>query len=188
MKIKMIDKRKFRQLNRLTISIVAILLILLLIRVVYSAYQTDGEGKAISEIAFYVVNSSVQTQNLQMFDLEPSDEDYTYDISVSNFENNKTSDVDMQYNLEITTTTNIPVTYKLYLNGGPEDIIGTKEIISDNNGTYFFKFTPSSQTFTHGVQKTDNYQLVVNFPSQYNSEEYQDLIENVEIKVDAKQM
>ena len=115
----MIDKRKFRQLSRLTISIVAILLTLLVIRVVYSAYQTDGEGKAISEIAFYVVNSSVQTQNLQMFDLEPSDEDYTYDISVSNFENNKTSDVDMQYNLEITTSTNIPVTYKLYLNGSP---------------------------------------------------------------------
>ena len=100
----------------------------------------------------------------------------------------KVSEVDLDYTVQIRTTTNIPVSYELYANDDTTNIIGTKQIVQDSNGMYFFNYSPQVGSFTHSVQKTESFTLVINFPSIYNDAAYQDLIETVEVTVDANQV
>ena len=96
--------------------------------------------------------------------------------------------VDLEYELTLVTTTNLPVEYEIYLSDSPDNIITSKEIYQDEDGMYFYKFHTPKKNFTHDVKQTDNYKLVVNFPEQYKSSEYQNLLESATIYIDSKQM
>lgn len=184
----MIDKKKFLYFNRITVAVIGIFILLSCTRFAFSKFYTNGKGEAISEIAFYTINPGTQTQTLKMFDIKPDGKDYVYDINVSNFQDNNVSEVDMEYHLSLRTTTNIPIEYKIYLNGSTMNEFNQKEVIQDEDGMYFFRFQAPVGNFQKNVEKTDHYQLVVNFPSIYNEETYQDLIESVEVTIDAKQL
>lgn len=184
----MINKKKFLFFNRITIIVLILLVLLVLIKFTLASFETSGEGEAVSSVAFYVVDVGSQTQNLILSDVKPDDTDNYYSISVSNFASNKVSEVSLEYSLSIKTTTNIPITYSLYKNDDSTNILGDREVITDNDKMYFFKYNSISSSFDKGVKKTDNYKLVINFPSDYNSEDYQDLIDNITISVDAKQV
>lgn len=184
----MIDKKKFKTSMTITLIIIVILILLSLIRLSFSIFHTDSSGTVVNHIAFYTVEPTRQTQTLKMFEISPDNHEYIYTIDVSNFKNGKTSEVDLSGTLQIKTTTNIPVEYKLYLGDNPTNIIGNKETIQDEDDTYFFKYSSQNVTFTHNVQKTYNYKLSVKFPNTYNSEEYQDLLDTIEITIDVKQL
>ena len=79
------------------------------------------------------------------------------------------------------------VTYKLYLNDSSDNIMSTKELVKDTDNTYFYKYKSILQKFTHQAKRTDTYKLVINFPSNYNDEVYQSMIDDVEISVNARQ-
>ena len=183
----MIDKKKFIKFNRITIVLVLIFILLILGRT-FSSFQTDGKGKANLDIAFYVLDTKTQSEDIKMFEIAPDGQDYVYSINVSNFKNNKTSEVDLEYELTLVTTTNLPVKYEIYLSDSTDNIITSKEIYQDEDGMYFYKFHTPKKNFTHDVKQTDNYKLVVNFPEQYKSSEYQDLLESATIYIDSKQM
>ena len=68
------------------------------------------------------------------------------------------------------------------------DIIKTNEVYQDEDGTYFRKMTTEKEELKYKEPKTNTYQLVVSFPSNYNTENYQDIIEAIEINVDGKQI
>lgn len=184
----MIDKKKFRDFNKIIVCVFGILLLLMVIRLTYSRFVTNGTGDASGDIAFYVINPGEYTNNLKMFNVKPDDKDYTYEINVSNYDDNGVSEVDLEYTLQLITTTNIPVSYKIYLNGETINDFDSKELITDDDGMYFYKFSSNSQTFEKNVKKSNTYSLVVNFPSSYNDELYQDLLDNVEVVVNARQV
>lgn len=184
----MLDKQKFKLLSHITLLVFLISISLLLIRTTYSIFHSDTNGVIANKIAFYVIDTKPQTRVIKIGEVKPDGQDYSYDIEVSNFKDEKVSEVDLDYTVQIRTTTNIPVSYELYANDSDTNIIGNKEIIQDNNGMYFFKYSPQVGSFTHDVPKTDKFTLVVNFPEIYNDAAYQDLIETVEVTVDAKQV
>lgn len=184
----MINKKRFNVLNRITLTVMGILVLLLLTRTVFTSFYTDSNGTVVNHIAFYVLDSHKQTETLKMFDIKPDSNDYTYEIDVSNFKNGKVSEVDLNVNLSIRTTTNLPVSYALYLEDDNTNILGDREVIQDSNNVYYFKYNPPGFTFTHGVQKTNHYRLTLNFPSSYNNEAYQDLIDSIEITLNANQV
>lgn len=184
----MINKKKFKVFNRFTILVFCILVFLFIIKTSYSFFHSDASGVVANKIAFYVVDSKPQSQTIKIGEVKPDGQDYSYDIEVSNFKNDKVSEVDLDYTVQIITSTNIPVDFKLYSNDGDTNIIGNKEIVEDDSGMYFFKYSPQVGSFTHGIKKTDKFTLVINFPDLYNDALYQDLIESVEVTVDAKQV
>ena len=185
----MIDKQRFKLLGQGTILVVLIFVALFCLKTVFSIFHSDASGVVANHIAFYVVEAVPQTQSIKIGEVAPDGQSYRYSVDVSNFKNGKTSEVDLEYTLEIITTTNIQVTYELYAGTDTtNNIIGTKEVITDTNGMYFFKFTPQVGTFTHDVQKTDRFTFVITFPSTYNDAAYQDLIETIQITVDANQV
>lgn len=184
----MLDKYRFKLSGHVVLLICLILFSFMFIRLTYSVFHTDSNGTVSNKIAFYVLEARTQTQSIKIGNLSPDGQDFSYDIEVANYTSGKVSEVDLEYSLIIVTTTNIPVTYKLYKNDGTTNIIGTKEIIQDSNMMYFFRYSPQVGSFTHGSVERDKYTLVVNFPASFNKEKYQDLIEAIEITVDANQV
>ena len=69
-----------------------------------------------------------------------------------------------------------------------KDIIQSNEIYLDEDGTYFRKMTTQKMELKYTEPTTNIYQLVISFPSNYNTENYQDIIEAIEISIDGKQI
>lgn len=184
----MIDKEKFSLFRNIIFCLLGIFLSFFFIKNVFPFFHSDASGVIANKIAFYVVDPKPQTEEIKIGELKPDGQSFNYDIDVSNFKDNRVSEVDMNYTMEIVTTTNIPVTYSLHKNHDSENVIGTKEIIRDDDDMYFFKFSPQVGSFVHGVSKTDTYTLVINFPVSYNSDYYQNLIDTITISIDAKQV
>ena len=123
----------------------------------------------------------------------PQDEPYTYNFIVANNNGEKRCETNMEYTLTITTTTNLPLTYKLYLNEkytdlNSKNIIISEETAPDDDGTYFKTIKTNKLTFSHEKDESNIYQLVVEFPKQYNTTDYQDSVEAIIINVDSKQI
>ena len=135
-----------------------------------------------------MIDPKKQTQSIKIGEISPDGQDFSYSIEVSNFKDTKVREVNLDYTFEVITTTNIPVTYSLYKDDGDTYIIGNREIIQDSNDMYFFKYQSLAGSFFHDIPRTDKYTLVVNFPQTYNNEKYQDLIDTVQISLDAKQV
>ncbi len=184
----MIDKKKFRRFYKTAVLVLLIFLVLCLLKFSYSIFHSDANGNVANKIAFYIVDAKSQTQTIKVGEVSPDGQDYEYKIDISNFKNGKTSEVDMQYTMNIRTTTNIPVDYELYFGNDTTNIIGTKDVVRDTNDMYFFNFSSHAGNFVHGVAKTDTFTFVVNFPTLYNDAAYQDLIETIEITIDVKQV
>jgi len=183
-----LNKNDFKNFNKVTILVLCIMLSFVLIGKIYARFHTEIEGEIVNKVAFYVVDPVPQTQQIKIGELEPNGQNFNYDITVSNYKDDKTSEVDMNYTLQLITTTNVPVTYSLYANSGSTNVIGNKEIFQNTDGMYFFRYAPQVGSFVHGVRRTDTYRLVINFPESYKLAMYQDLIDTIEVTVDARQV
>ena len=99
----------------------------------------------------------------------------------------------MEYDLTLRTTTNLPLTIELYKNqnynaNNATSIISNKETSRDEHETYFTTYKTQTSYFGYTEEQKDTYQLVVYFPSMYKSIDYQDVIENIEIVIESKQI
>ena len=156
--------------------------------ITYSKYSSSANGDAAANIAFFIVDVGTYENTISLNNLEPSNNDYIYKFTVNNFKNNKRTNVKLDYNLEFVTTTNLPLTYKIYKEG-TNNIITSNEIIQDGD-MYFNKLsTNEAGSFSYEENQTEEYTLVVNFPITYNDkpDEYQGLIDSFMIKINATQ-
>ena len=184
-----------KKLNTKKIIVLVVLVIVLIFTIwrAVARFESSATGVGEIEIAMYVVEEDYQTMNISLDKMVPREDPYVYNFTISNYNNETRTEVDIEYTLKIRTTTNIPLGYELYLEQNyddidAEDIILTNTIEADEDGTYFRKITTSPREFFHQTDKTDTYQLIVYFPSMYTNIEYQNLIESVEIIVEAKQI
>lgn len=189
----MIDIKKFLKYNRLTIAIIILALLIFIIPITYSKFQTSTTQNANIETAFYLIDSTYETKTIKLDNLVPSDNTYTYNFTVANNDGTKRAETDIEYTINIKTTTNLPLTYALYLNQQYTDTDSTDVIINDiteadENGTYFKKMTTDSTIFSHQKDENNFYQLTVIFPKEYDDFEYQGIIEGIFITVESKQI
>mgnify|MGYP003301295972 CR=1 FL=1 len=130
---------------------------------------------------------------IDLASIVPQDNEYTFEFSIGNQDSEQIAEVDLEYELTLRATTNLPLTYKLYMNeqytdDGATSIIKENTVNYDEHGTYFRTITTEPIYLSYKEGKTNLYQLVVHFPANYNQEIYQDIIELIEINVDAKQV
>ena len=123
----------------------------------------------------------------------PSDEEYTYTFSVSNFENNKQGDFNLEYYVLVRTTTNLPITVKLYRNeeysSSATNLLTSYTLIQDDENTWYKQYNKTpTYDFYYQNNTTDIYTIVVEYPSTYSSyPEYAGVPENIEIGIYSKQ-
>lgn len=105
----------------------------------------------------------------------------------------KRTDTKLQYTVKLRTTTNLPLQIELYENenysdSGSQDILSVANTSADEHGTYFTTYTTPTTYFGFENNEKNIYSIVVYFPSIYNSINYQDVIENIEVIVESKQV
>ena len=189
----MIDIKKFLKYNRLTIAIIILAILLFIVPITYSRFRSTRTPNTEIETAFYIIDSNYETKSVHLDDLVPSDTPYTYNFTVANNNGTDRAETDIEYTIEITSTTNLPLTYALYLNQEYTDEDSTNIIINDTTqpdeyGTYFKKMVTESKKFSHLKDESNSYQMTVVFPKEYEDFEYQGIIEGIIITVKSKQV
>ena len=186
----MFSKRRLKLSIKLIITFCFIFLVLLIVPKALARYQSISSSNANVDIAFYVISSSMQTENLVMNDIEPSTEPYIYTFSVSNFQDTKRLETKAKYKIKITTTTNLPFVYELYQQNGTElvNVSLGESITPDSDGMYLRKIETNYYEFGYTSDETDIYQLYIYYPTGYDTYEYQNMVENISINIDSKQV
>ncbi len=186
------NKRRIRLYMKMMILLLCFCIIVRIFTLVLGKYESEASGEANVGIAFYLLKEDYKTMTLNLDSLFPRNDAYVYNFSIGNEDGEKVSDIDLKYSLKIRTTTNLPLTYDLYMNQQYTDsdarsIINTESIEQDEDGTYFRIITTEDILLRYTNPTTNNYQLVVHFPENYNTENYQNIIDVIEIQVNSSQ-
>lgn len=187
-KIREIRRKRIQLYRKIFILFVIIIISGIIIKGTLARYSSSGESESDVDIAFYLLNEETISKEIVLENMEPRDEAYTYNFSVANNDGTNRTEVALEYTIEINVTTNLPLTYKLYINDGTEDLFENYETIQDEHQTYFKKIVASKNTFGFTENEKNTYRLEIIFPIEYNSTQYQGIAEALEIKVNAQQM
>lgn len=187
------QKTSYRNLIILIVAI--ILLIIIGITITMARYRSEGSTDVAAGIAFFVVEEGFQTSNIMLEGLYPRNEAFEYDFTVSNThvteDGTKVAETSIDYTMELVITTNLPLQIDIYKGGiklsSTDDIENTIEL-DESGQCYIRRIKIKKGNFTFSQAKTDVYTLSAVFPQSYsNMEEYEGMIDNVAITLEAKQ-
>ena len=200
----MIDKKTVKKSLIIILLLIIIIFVFVKLRQTLARYETTTTTERDVDVAFLITDASFKTDRLLIEKIYPTDEEtFEYTFSVSNFDAGHSAETDLSYELEIITTTNMPLEYEIQKNGTTCN--KTEEIITDANGTCYRKISSIISTdandtniFQVGTDEIDEFVLKVNFPlkSYVNGVEvenranldYPDLMEDVKIQLTATQI
>ena len=204
-KVKIFEKLKkenisyFEEKKRFLIVILVMFILIVvaikLLQIAYASYESQAKLNANIDKALYILKTGGMNFNIDLDKIEPSSKPYIYKFSISNFDGNRHSDVDIEYQMNITTTTNLPLTYELYRNENYDDENATNlfenmKTKQDVDGAWYnYLEGQEKYLFPYEEDKTDIYTLVVYFPeSNKTTTEYSDNLENVEVEIKSNQV
>ena len=209
--------KKKSKINLLAIFlIIDVFTIFTIFKTSNATYTSTAVAKTEMEVALYAFRNDriVETNDIngglvdnkidiELGNIKPGDKKY-YRFNVFNYfeEDNKTyaSETSIAYKLKIIPTTNLPLTYSLYLNESPlannsknilDNInIKTGTILTDGYGTTYKILPVDERCFKLDTNelKKDQYTLVIEFPEKYSNVQYQDLIESIKIQIESRQV
>lgn len=190
------NKKTYRNLIILIVIIIA--LIIIGISITMGRYTGEATAEMSTDIALFVFEEGFQEGNILLSGLYPREAAFEdFEFTVANTDGEKTAQVSIDYTAELKITTNLPLEIDVYKKTSSDGTYGklededdiTNEIVLDESGQcYIRKITIKSGSFTHSQAQTDTYKLSVTFPQKYNTvEEFEGMVDNVSIVVDAKQ-
>jgi len=153
-----------------------------------SRFTSLVSSDADVSIAFYVIDAEYQTEEIKLDKIVPNDTEYEYKFSVANYNKVKRLETNAEYNVVIRTTTNLNLEYELYENNENESVILSKELIQDDDGTYYNVIKTKKEKFGFRKNQINYYTLAIKFPLDYIDYNYQDIIESIEIIILSKQV
>ena len=194
----MFDKKKIRKCLVILLLIAIIIAVIVLIRNTLARYETTATSDKDVDVAFWVVDNSFKSDRMLIENIYPSDTSFDYTFTVSNFEMvedgetiTKRAETDLDYELVLTTTTNLPLEYEIQKNGSTCQ--KTENIYADSDGTYYreikLETDKNNLVMKQGTDTTDTFVVKVTFPkSNYTNVEYADLIEYIKLDLTARQV
>lgn len=185
----MLDKKVLKKISIILICIFLIVFLVVIIRKTFSRYETTGVSQPEIQMAFWLVTDTNQEGEVFIEDMIPGNSK-EYAFSVSNFKDGKRSEVTTTYEVSVKATTNMPLKYEIYqVEGGNKEKCDVTELNEpDSYGTYFKTVTTTTDLeFDHTEDQTHNFELKIIFPEENDNADYADLVENVSLRVSAKQ-
>lgn len=173
---------------KMLVILFCVFIIFFIIKGTLSKYQSQASAKGSLSTAMFIVDEGFQSMNLNLNSIVPRDKPYEYEFVIANTDGTNRAEVNLEYELKIVTTTNLPLDYELYLNGGKINIITDTKIELDEHSTYFKTMLTEKKQFGFTKDESNTYKLVVYFPSIYKDIIYQDIIEGIEIQVNSSQI
>lgn len=212
------ERKAIRVKRRIKLLIAVLIIVILykVLFASYSLYESEASSTADIDIAFYLLDDEYETKTITLEDMLPGDTQYikfsltNYYVDDSN--NEIITETDMTCDLKIRTTTNLPLQYELYIDQDTNsdnlqnrlDIEerSTDNVYWDEYDTMFKQLVQSNLTeeekaegitdsidFKYTTALSRTYILKVTFPDYCSeSDEYQNIIECIEISVDSEQV
>lgn len=184
-------KQKISYRNLIILIVAIILLIIIGITITMARYRSTGTSDIVSEVAFFVVEEGFQEGNIMLTGLYPSEDPFEYQFTVANTDGTKVAETSIEYTIELEITTNLPLEIEIYKDGGKltsSDDIENNIVLDESNQCYIRRIKIKDGNFTFNQAKTDTYKLSATFPIEYSdTEEFEGMIDNVAIVLDAKQ-
>ena len=183
--------KKLIRFNKISFLIILLLILLGLIPLTFSKFETEKNGDIIIPHAIYLLEDTVISQTISLPEVVPSNNQYLYYFSISNFNAERRTETNLKYDLYLRTTTNIPLTYNLFKGTSVNNntsIITSNNVITDDDGTFFRIIETNTEYFNINQNQTNNYVLLITFPPGYMSSNYQDLFEMIEINIESNQI
>ena len=187
------DSDRFSLVFRYIIIFVILLSVLYILTRTFSRYTTDVSVQVEPKLAFFIADVGTYSETLELGEILPREEPYYYSFTVSNFKNEDKANVDLEYQLQVITTTNLPLQYELFRNTDDYttgNIIDVKEVDTNADGMYFQTLGSSNYyDLTYHNKVTDTYVLKVTFPIEYQQfpEKYAGPVELIEVQLNARQ-
>lgn len=198
-KLKKENIQYYEEKKRLLIVVLILFLLIVistkLFQIAYASYESQAKLKANINKAIYILEEEGINFNIDLNKIEPSDNPYIYKFSISNYKGNKHSQVDIEYQINLKTTTNLPLTYQLYRNenydnANATDLFTEAKVIQDPDGAWYNSLEGKEKyVLSYKEEQTDIYTLVIYFPKIYKTnKEYADNIENIEVDIKSNQV
>ena len=184
-------------IKRLKISFALIILVIVLMFFLnldiftLSRYETKVTSTNKLTTAIYLLKDEYQTISVKLPDVIPSNNQYMYTFSISNYNGTNHSDTNLKYKIHIRTTTNIPIEYDLF---NSLDISNANSCIINNttnpdeDGTIFRHILTDEKKMLYNEDKIEYYTLLFTFPTEYNEYIYSGLVDYIEINVESSQI
>lgn len=189
---KNIDVDNFKRYLFFSILLIILLISIGTINFTQARYESDTNVNISPSLAFFIVDVGTSSGQIKLDGLVPRNEPYLYSFNVSNFNDEKRANVDLTYSIELITTTNIPLNFKVFrANNYEENEMDVDVTTTDENGVYYRHLVINDvNTMNYNVDTTDVYTLWVEFPKIYENypDYYAGIIELVDIKINAEQV
>lgn len=183
-----IRRRRKKLNNKILLIFVLLIILMLMIKGTLARYASSGNSKANVDVAFYLLKEEQISQTITLSEIEPNSKVHTYAFSVANNDGTKRTETALKYKITIKTTTNLPLTYELYVDDSEENLFEEYLTETDADGMFFKTFTTGERKFGYKENESDIYTLKIVFPEEYNWVDYQGIIDALEIKIDSEQI
>lgn len=177
-------------MNKNSKSIIYVLFLIIIcsvIGLIFAKYRSEADATKELEIAYYVLENENQMQQLKLDAMIPREEPYKYGINVFNSRDGRVSETAIEYVIQITATTNLPLLFEIKEDGNSDNLVVETQMSQDENDVYYITMKTDLKEF--GLREEEHkYVLEITFPKEYKANsEYADIIELVEVTIDSKQ-
>lgn len=192
---KIFSKFNFVDFRRYTFFIILLFItiaVLGTVKLTQARYETNTRVRITPTLAFMVVDVTTTSGQIKLESIIPSSTPYLYTFNVSNFNGTKRANVDLIYSIEIITTTNMPLNFRIFKgNDLSQNEIDSDTFTTDEDGVYYRHLVIDDvSVMPYDTNTTDVYTLWVEFPlaNQAYPEAYAGIIDLVDIKINSEQV
>lgn len=189
---KYINAKDFKRYLFFSIVLIVTLISLRSLNFTQARYESNVSTEVSPTLAFFVVGVESATGQIKLEGMVPRTEPYLYTFNVSNFSSDGRANVDLTYSIEIITTTNMPLNFKIFKgNTMAQNEVDSDTTVTDDNGVYYRHLVINDvSVMNYNQSVTDNYILWVEFPTTYMDypSDYAGIIDLVDIKINAEQV
>lgn len=189
---KYFNKREFSLYLFFSLVLLVTLFSLRTLNFTQARYESSALSTVSPNLAFFIVGVESSTGQIKLEGMVPRANPYLYTFSVSNFSSTERANVDLTYSIEIITTTNMPLNFRIFKgNNTTNNEIDSDTTTTDANGVYYRHLVINDvSTMPYNTPTTDNYTLWVEYPLSNKDypNEYAGIIDLVDIKIDAEQV
>ena len=166
------------------VLIIAIMFMLISVTgITYSLYTNIMKKSVpISLASFSVGVEKTPTLDIDLSDLEPGSIN-RYNFSILNNIDESMSDVAITYNIVLKTGNYIPLDIKLY--DSSDNLLFDSTNGVRTNDELLLKTNDITMPYSKNVK--NDYSLVVEFPEEYDGEEYSGLVDYINLTIEASQ-
>lgn len=187
-----LDKQSFSFYMFFSILLIITLIVLSTFKFTQARYESNTTINISPTLAFFIVDVQNTSGQIKLDGLIPRDEPYLFTFEVSNFNDEKKANVDLTYSIELITTTNMPLNFKIFKGSNMEqNKVDSDTVTTDDNGVFYRHLVINDvSVMNYNNNCTDTYTLWVEFPKTYmsNPDAYSGIIDLVDIKINAEQV